>query len=192
MRMRYHQPDDNDVALPFPGSLLVAHPSLLDPNFKHSVVLLTAHSDAEGSLGVIVNRPLNQTLGQYEPKLQNAALAQVPMYCGGPVADQQLILVAWKWNPQEGSFKLFFGINEAKAEELLVEDPEFELRAFVGHSGWGEGQLDAEIEEGAWVPSLLSPEIESGQADEIWRSILSQRSAELRILADEPEDPSLN
>lgn len=182
----------DEATLPFPGSLLLAHPSLLDPNFKHSVVLLTTHSEDEGSLGVIVNRPLEQNLGEYDPELENGVLANVPVYSGGPVADEQLILVAWKWSPQEGSFKLFFGINAQKAEEILAEDSAYELRAFLGHSGWGEGQLDAEIEEGAWVPIKLSPEIESVMEKDVWRTLLSRQSPELRVLADEPEDLSLN
>jgi putative transcriptional regulator len=116
----------------------------------------------------------------------------VPLYCGGPVAEDQLILVAWKWDISEGSFKLFFGITDVKAQEILSEDPLFELRAFLGHSGWGEGQLSEEIEDGAWVPVALTPEIETAREEDIWRTILHRQSPELRILADEPEDLSLN
>lgn len=182
----------SEATLPFAGSLLVAHPSLLDPNFKRSVVLLTAHSDEEGSLGVIVNRPMDQTLGEYDSELMYSDLASVPLYFGGPVADDKLVLVAWKWTPEEGTFKLYFGIDEAKARELIAEDSGYEIRGFLGHSGWMEGQLDAEIEEGAWVPTPLLPEIDSIDGEAVWRLILSRNSPEMRLLADEPEDPSLN
>jgi len=181
-----------ETMLPFPGSLLVAHPSLLDPNFKRSVVLLTAHSDEEGSLGVVVNRPLKQTLGEYDLELSKTDMSEVPLYFGGPVAKDKLILVAWKWTPEAGVFKLFFGIDDVKAREILAEDPAFELRGFLGHSGWTEGQLDMEIEEGAWVTSPLLPEIETGSGDAIWRTLLYRDSAQMRLLADEPDDPSLN
>ena len=190
MRMDRHS-EFTEAALPFAGSLLVAHPSLLDPNFKRSVILLTAHSD-EGSLGIVVNRPLGQTLGEFDLKLSGSDLAAVPLYQGGPVSDDKLILVAWKWTPEEGSFKLYFGIDEEKARLLQAEDSGFQLRGFIGHSGWTEGQLDAEIEEGAWVTSALMPEIESLGGDAVWRLMLHRDSPQMGLLADEPDDPSLN
>ncbi|HAV12294.1 MAG TPA: YqgE/AlgH family protein [Opitutae bacterium] len=195
--MRYSQRMDRpsqfaEATLPFAGSLLVAHPSLQDPNFRRSVVLLTAHSDEEGSLGVVVNRPMNQTLSEFDPTLSNTDLESVPLFYGGPVANDKLILVAWKWTPEEGSFKLYFGIDDVKARSLLAENSGFELRGFIGHSGWTEGQLDAEIEEGAWVTSPLMPEIDSVQGEEVWRMILRRDSPQMGLLADEPDNPSLN
>ena len=191
MRMDRHN-QFTETSLPFAGSLLVAHPSLSDPHFRRSVVLLTAHSDEEGSLGIVVNRPLEKTLGEYDADLGHSDLADVPLYEGGPVANDKLILVAWKWTPAEGTFKLYFGINEVKARELVASDPGFELRGFLGHSGWTEGQLDAEIEEGAWVTTTLSPEIDSIEGDDVWRLILHRDSPQMGLLADEPDDPSLN
>ncbi|MEN8661759.1 MAG: YqgE/AlgH family protein [Lentimonas sp.] len=181
-----------EATLPFAGSLLVAHPSLLDSNFRHSVILLTAHSEDEGSLGIVVNRPLDKTLGEFDPQLEDSDLAAVPLFQGGPVSDDKLILVAWKWTPEEGTFKLYFGIDEAKARALLAEESGFELRGFIGHSGWTEGQLDAEIEEGAWVTSTLMPEIDTMSGEAVWRLILRRDSPQMGLLADEPDDPSVN
>ena len=173
------------------GSLLLAHPSLLDSNFRRAVVLLTAHTE-EGSLGVIVNRPLNQTLGQYDAELAGSEFADVPLYEGGPVACDQMVLVAWKWSGEDGTFKLYFGIDEVKARQILQDDPEFELRGFIGHSGWGEGQLEGEVETDSWVLSPLNPDIENVEGDAAWRSILSQIGPEMRLLAEEPDDLSVN
>lgn len=174
------------------GSLLVAHPSLLDSHFKRTVVLLTAHSAEEGSLGVIVNRPLHQTLGQYDSELAGSEFADVPLYEGGPVGSDQMILVAWKWSSEDGTFKLYFGIDEAKARQILQDDPEFELRGFIGHSGWGEGQLEGEIEVDSWVVSPLSPDLEEKEGLDVWRSILSLQGPQMQLLAEEPDDPSVN
>ena len=170
------------------GSLLVAHPSLLDSHFKRTVVLMTAHSAEEGSLGVIVNRPLHQTLGQYDSELAGSEFADVPLYEGGPVGSDQMILVAWKWSNEDGTFKLYFGIDEAKARQILQDDPEFELRGFIGHSGWGEGQLEGEIEVDSWVVCPLSPDLEEKEGLAVWRSILSQQGPGMQLLAEEPED----
>jgi putative transcriptional regulator len=179
-------------ALHLAGSLLVAHPSLLDSHFKRTVVLLTAHSAEEGTLGVIVNRPLHQTLGQYDSELAGSEFAEVPLYEGGPVGSDQMILVAWKWSSEDGTFKLYFGIDEAKARQILQDDPRFELRGFLGHSGWGEGQLEGEIAINSWVVSPLSQDLEEKEGLDVWRSILSQQGPEMQLLAEEPDDLSMN
>jgi putative transcriptional regulator len=190
--MRFISDNEEDDVLQLAGSLLVAHPSLLDPNFKRSVILLTAHTPEEGALGVIVNRPLDQTLGEYDSELSGSDFAHVPLYEGGPVASDQMILVAWKWSSEDGTFKLYFGIDEVKARQILEDDPEFELRGFIGHSGWGEGQLEGEIEVESWVVASLSPELEEQEGLTVWRSILSRVSPEMQLLADEPDDLSVN
>ena len=182
----------DDEELHLAGSLLVAHPSLLDPHFKRVVILLTAHSAQEGSLGVIVNRPLHQTLGQYDSELVGSEFADVPLYEGGPVGSDQMILVAWKWSSEDGTFKLYFGIDEEKARQIIKDDPEFELRGFIGHSGWGEGQLEGEIEVDSWVVSPLNPDIEEMEGLAVWRSVLSQLGPGMRLLAEEPDDLSMN
>ena len=179
-------------ALPLAGSLLLAHPSLRDSNFKRSVVLLAAHSAEDGALGMIVNRPLDQTLGEYDSELSGSDFADVPVYEGGPVASDQIILVAWKWSREDSTFKLYFGVDEVKAGQLLEEDPEFELRAFLGHAGWGEGQLEGEIDDDSWVLAALSTDLEAQQGQAVWRSILSRVSPEMKLLAEEPDDLSMN
>lgn len=183
---------DESEARELAGALLVAHPSLLDPNFKRSVVLLTAHTLEGGALGVIVNRPLDKTLGEYDPGLGESDLADIPLYEGGPVASDQMILVAWKWSAEDGTFKLYFGIDAEKARNILSDDPDFELRGFIGHSGWSDGQLEAEMDEDVWILSPLTPDLENEDGRGAWRSILSRISSEMRLLAAEPEDPSVN
>ena len=182
----------SEVRGPHAGTLLLAHPSLLDPNFRRSVILLSAYSEEEGSIGVVVNRPLGQTLGEYDPELGQSPLAHVPLYTGGPVAREQLILVAWKWSAEEGTFKLYFGIDGKKAQRILEEDPEFQLRGFLGHAGWSEGQLDAELEKGSWVLSGSLPALKSEPEAIDWHELLCHERPELRLLADAPDDPSLN
>lgn len=177
---------------PHAGALLLAHPNLLDPNFRRSVILLTAYGEGEGSIGIVVNRPVGKTLGEYDPELSDSALADVPLFVGGPVAAEQLILAAWKWCPDEGTFKLYFGIDGEKAKSLQAADPEYQLRGFLGHAGWSEGQLDAELEQGSWVLSGCLPILKNQPSDMDWHELLCQERPELRLLADAPDDPSLN
>lgn len=177
---------------PHPGTLLLAHPNLLDPNFRRTIILLSAHSSQEGSLGVVLNRPLGQTLGDYDAELKGSPLAEIPLFAGGPVATQQLILVAWKWSATKGTFKLYFGIDGEKAQQIMKEDADFQLRGFLGHSGWEEGQLDAELEQGSWVLSGSLPTLQKNLSPADWLELLCQERPELRLLAEAPDDPSRN
>ena len=182
----------SEVQRPHAGNLLLAHPSLLDPNFCRTVILLSAHSEGEGSVGVIVNRAIGQTLGEYDPNLATSKLASVPLFLGGPVATDQLILVAWKWSAEESTFKLYFGIDGEKAQSIFEEDPAFQFRGFLGHAGWTEGQLDAELDQGSWVLSGCLAALKDEPSEIDWHDLLYQERPELGLLANAPDDPSLN
>ena len=103
-------------------------------------------------------------MGQFDKGIEESALASTPLYAGGPVGAEQIILAAWKWTELDRSFQLYFGIDGQKARNILENSPEFTLRGFLGHAGWSEGQLEAECEQGAWVVAPLSQSIESLRA----------------------------
>ena len=67
----------------------------------------------------------------------------------------------------------------------------YQLYGFLGHAGWTEGQLEAELEQGAWLLSPLTREMDTLE-EAVWRAVLSRESPEMRMLADEPDDPSVN
>ena len=182
----------DDQEKPAAGLLLAAHPSQHDGYFKHTVVLLMLHSFEEGALGLILNWPLRKTLREYDSELSDSKLGGIPLYDGGPVSRDKLILVAWKWNSKEGIQKFYFGIDEDKARQIIEVDPEFEIRGFLGHSGWSEGQLEAELEADSWVLSTIGPDCLRLEGLKAWQSILSAQGPEMQLLAEEPEDTSLN
>ncbi len=175
----------------FAGQLLVAHPGLRDPNFKRTVILMSVHN-TDGAMGVVLNRPLDKQLGELNAEFAFGPLAGVPLYGGGPVEPEQLIIVSWQWLQEEHAFQLHFGIDPEKAAEM-VGAPGVTLRAFLGYSGWGEGQLESELKHDTW---LITPaeagQLEQSQGIALWRSILGSLDPELKLLADEPEDPSVN
>jgi putative transcriptional regulator len=174
------------------GSLLLAHPGLLDPNFRRTVVLLSAHSD-EGAMGVIINRPLNKKLADISGDFALSDLADVPVFCGGPVQDKQLIISAWEATDEEGVFKLYFGLDPEKATELKRSHEQIELRAFLGYSGWTQGQLEGELQQNAWVVAPVDGTVISGEEGVgMWRTIIRRISPELHLLAEAPDDPQLN
>ncbi len=174
------------------GSLLLAHPGMRDPNFRRSVVLLSAHGD-EGAMGVVLNRPLDKKLGDINDRFAEGPLARVPVYQGGPVQTEQLILAAWEPDPLATGYRFYFGIDPAKAETLR-EGEGVRLRAFLGYSGWGKGQLENELRHNTWVVTPpVSPELlERTDGHGLWRSILGDLSPEWRLMAGEPEDPATN
>src|ERR1043165_3338167 len=100
------------------GSLLLAHPSLRDPNFRRCVVLMSAHN-AEGAMGVVLNRPLGKRLGEVSGDFALGPLASVPLFTGGPVQTEQLVLAAWQI--RDDGFRLHFGIQPDPAQQLLAE-----------------------------------------------------------------------
>jgi len=175
------------------GSLLVAHPSLQDGNFRRAVVLVSAHTKKDGALGVILNRPLEQALGDLNGDFAFGPLAGVKLYRGGPVAPEQMLLSAWRWSAEEGIFQLHFGITTEKAIELLESEPGTEVRGFLGYAGWTGGQLEGELKAKAWVVAPIdNPAFQQETGEQLWKNLLGQVKPELLFQAEAPEDPSVN
>jgi putative transcriptional regulator len=130
------------------GCLLVGSPRLLDPNFARTVVLVISH-DSEGSFGLVLNRPLDHTLGDVLPDVAPAA-ASVPVLQGGPVQTDALQFMC---RHERVGRSVLPGVSVgASLDELLAVSPQAEgIRAYLGYSGWGEGQLESETAEGSWI-----------------------------------------
>src|SRR3954470_4341170 len=171
------------------GSLLLAHPSMKDPNFRHSVVLMSAHS-TEGAMGVVLNRPTGQRLGQLSGDFALGPLASVPLFKGGPVQTEQLVLAAWQM--RDDGFRLHFGIEPDKAQQLLAEEGT-QVRGFLGYSGWSAGQLENEMKHKTWIVADVPEDLLSqSQDDGLWRTVLGREGLEWRLLAGEPDHPEHN
>ncbi|MBM9508834.1 YqgE/AlgH family protein [Actinacidiphila acididurans] len=184
------------------GRLLVATPRLADPNFERSVVLLLDH-DAQGSLGVVLNRPTPVGVGDV---LQPwAALAGAPqvVFQGGPVSlDSALGLAVVPGESRGGEATEVLGWRRVHGAIGLVDleaPPELlaaelgSLRIFAGYSGWGPGQLEKELAEGAWYVVESEPgDISSPAPEGLWRSVLRRQRSALAMVATYPDDPSLN
>src|SRR4030095_3647886 len=84
------------------GALLVAHPNMLDPNFRRTVLFISAHDPDDGALGVIINRPLDKQVAELVSETPPEGLANVPVFLGGPVGKNQLIIAAFEWEKGEG------------------------------------------------------------------------------------------
>jgi putative transcriptional regulator len=178
------------------GRLLVAAPALADPNFDRAVVLLLDHDD-EGSLGVILNRPTPVVV---EDILESwAALAGEPgvVFQGGPVALDSALGVAvipgdegpLGWRRVYGAI----GLVDLEAPPELLGGALGSLRIFAGYAGWGPGQLEDELQDGAWYVVESEPgDVSSPWPESLWRSVLRRQRNELAMFATYPDDPSMN
>ena len=131
------------IPLSLAGSLLVAHPNMLDPNFRRAVLLISAHDAEDGALGVILNRPLDKHVADLVNEEPPKGLGDIPVFLGGPVGKNQLMFAAFEWQKGLG-LKLHHNVGVEEAHQLVDEDPT-SIRAFVGYAGWSAGQLEAEM-----------------------------------------------
>jgi len=170
------------------GCLLLARPLLDDPHFVRSVVLVLAHEDTEGTMGVILNRPGSPLNTPAEsPIAQWIETATGPRvdFHGGPVAPESFICLSQDPHSPAG-----IGFVDMIVDLAHHSDPH---RVFRGYSGWGPSQLDAEIAEGAWwiVESHMNDLVDL-EPEHLWNKILQRQSSALRRMGNFPHDPSDN
>ena len=120
------------------GSLLLAAPSLRDPNFSRSVILLAAHNSDDGAFGYLLNRPLEKCVPDLLPDQELGALGKVPVFLGGPVSTDKLAFAALSWNNKRQLLKCTThrSVQDALHEISMGHD----VRGFGGYSGWSSGQ----------------------------------------------------
>ncbi len=174
------------------GSLLVAHPMMADPNFRHTILYLSQHSAEDGALGFILNRPLGQNAGELDIAGALEHVAHVPLFEGGPVQRNQVIVASLEWDAAAGSCK-FEPLAPPEGDLELPSAPDDKLRVFLGYAGWSKNQLEQEIALNSWLvlrphPDLLRPDAD----DNTWRLIMNSLGPMYRVLADAPGDASQN
>ena len=148
------------------GQLLIAGPTLGDPNFARSVVLVLEHSD-EGAMGLVLNRPVEATVDEAAPELADVVDGAELLFQGGPLA--------------------------ASADLDAVQVVEGRARAFAGHAGWGPGQLESELERDDWiVEPARADDAFAPEAERLWVTVLERKGGEYALVARMPEDPRVN
>lgn len=175
------------------GTLLIAHPGLLDPNFRKTVIFVSSHTAEEGAFGLILNRPSGQSVSQLLPNRDDLLeVAGVPVYLGGPVARDQLIFASFAWDGLARRLACRHHLSLEDAKESAREHRSI-IRAFIGYSGWGKGQLEGELAQHAWLVKPPEEEVlKSDASPRLWRELLGGFGAAFRLAADAPDDPSRN
>jgi len=178
------------------GRLLVAMPALRDQNFDRTVTLLLEHTE-EGALGLVLNRPSDTELADPLPEWGPLAAEPPVVFVGGPVAlDGAIGLARARGTADtEGWAPLFGGLGTVDLRRTPddIEVPLDRLRVFLGHAGWGPGQLEGELAEDAWVVVDAVPgDAHSEDPAGLWRRVLRRQGGRLAWLANHPPDPSQN
>jgi putative transcriptional regulator len=176
------------------GQLLVAGPGLLDPNFWRTVVLIVEHTE-EGALGLVLNRPSETSVGEAVPLLNELLDPAERLFIGGPVQPSSVIVLARFEDPTDAALVAFDDVGVLGTGPSTEELPAGVTagRAFLGHAGWGPGQLDDELERGDWI--LEPARVEDAFADEapsLWSEVLTRKGGSYALLARMPADPSMN
>jgi putative transcriptional regulator len=175
------------------GQLLIAGPSLLDPNFRRAVVLVGEHTD-EGALGVVLNRASEATVEDAVPELAALIDDEALVHVGGPVQPSAIVVVADFADPEQAGALILDSVGFLPAEV----DPDaigelHRVRVFAGYAGWGPGQLDEELDEGSWIVApALAEDVFTGDPEELWSDVLRRKGGPFQVLALMPPDPSAN
>jgi putative transcriptional regulator len=175
------------------GHLLISSGGLFDPNFRHTVVLIGEHN-AEGALGVILNRALDVTVGQALPILAPLVPPDETLFQGGPVQPEGAVLLAELTDPSLADILVFesvgFLVGEVPAD---IQESILRARVFAGYSGWGPGQLEGEMAVDSWItdPARVD-DVFTDSPDLLWSRVLQRKGPEYRQLSRMPYDPSMN
>lgn len=179
-----------------PGKLLVATPILDEPAFRRTVILLCSH-DAQGSFGLVLNRPLEAAVVDMLPEWRALVSAPHVLFAGGPVDRAQAFALGRSRSAEAEAW--WTGITE-EVGLLQIEGDDVsglagveEVRLFAGYAGWSAGQLETEIAEEAWFVVDARPgDVFTTNPERLWHEVLARQAGGLALYAHFPPDPRLN
>jgi len=176
------------------GQLLVASPTMGDPNFARTVVAIANH-DEDGALGIVLNRPSETEVVEAVPELEDVVDADEVVFVGGPVQPASIVVLAEFEDPGEAAYLVVDGIglvsDRTGLDRLGVATAR--RRVFAGYTGWGPGQLEAELEREDWILEPVRPDdVFDEDPGDLWGRGLARKGGQFRLLARMPVDPSVN
>lgn len=176
---------------PRPGLLLVATPTMLDPNFAHAVVLLIEHDDS-GSVGVVLNRPTPVTVPSLLPGMDLFAAEPQVVFEGGPVQRDGFLGLAACDEPSSLVRQVApgLGVLDLDADPALLLEEVAQVRLFAGYAGWTNAQLIWELDDGGWfLVEALPDDVFTSEPGELWRRVLRRQGG---VFVTVPEHPAQN
>jgi len=189
----FFEPDEQ--LEPQKGRVLISEPFLLDNYFKRSIVLITEHN-AEGTVGFVLNKSVDLPVNEI---VENFPVTNAELSLGGPVNTNTLHYIHTLGDiiPQSNKVigNIYWGGDFEVVERLIRSNnlASGHIKFFLGYSGWSPNQLEAELEESAWVVTELSPEeIMAPMNRHYWKRQLSKMGKKYEMWSNFPEDPEMN
>ncbi len=180
------------------GSFLIANPVLPDPNFSRTVVLLCNH-DEQGSFGLVVNRQAELDATEILESINFPGSTDYSLYVGGPVSPSQMFYLYRSNRAILGADlvcdDIYVGMRLDMLSEVVesVEDPQRDIRFYVGYSGWGAGQLEGEMERKSWLTCGAKSEFVFHEDESrIWAGAVKSLGEEYEYLVNAPINPQWN
>jgi putative transcriptional regulator len=175
------------------GRLLLAVPTLSDPNFSRTVVHVLVHDDS-GAFGLVVNRPSHTEVEEILPQWRDYVGGPPVVFIGGPVQPDGVIALVRTDARGEGLVMLRGDIGTVDLDKDPLEVPTMSrLRLFAGYSGWSPGQLEAEVALGGWlVLDATDDDPFNAEPWELWREVLNRQPGEVSWLARFPDAANAN
>jgi len=176
------------------GQLLIASPALFDPNFRRAVLIVTEHSE-EGAMGLVLNRPTEALVVDAVPPLEDIVEPGACVHVGGPVQPTAVVVLAEFGDADESAALVVedVGFVRADVEPGALPVSTRRARVFAGYAGWGEGQLEEELEQESWiVETALADDVFADDADDLWSRVLRRKGGQYAVVALMPPDPSVN
>lgn len=174
------------------NQFLIAMPGLADPNFAQTVTYICSH-DASGALGIVINRPMELTLGEllehiHLPQPERTALRDHPVFSGGPVQPQQGFVLHSPLGDWDSTLEVTESLGLTTSSDILqaLEAGKAPGRMLValGYAGWGPGQLENEMVENAWLSGPADPDILFDKpVAERWAAAAALLGVDLRLLS---------
>jgi putative transcriptional regulator len=176
------------------GQLLIASPTMSDPNFARTVVAVANH-DADGALGIVLNRPSDTEVVEAVPELEGVVDLDEVVFVGGPVQPASIVVLAEFEDPDEAAFLVVEGIGLVSDHTGLDQlgTATARRRIYAGYTGWGPGQLESELERDDWIVEPALPEdVFDDDPLELWTRVLERKGGQFRLIARMPIDPTVN
>jgi putative transcriptional regulator len=177
------------------GQLILDNGKLRGSFFHRTVILICQH-DSEGAFGLVLNRAMNNKVGEAVVANLPDTLKEAPLFLGGPVQPQALSYL------HNDAFlpdaNVMTNLSLGHSLDTLIDlgesfSPSVRLKIFAGYAGWSPGQLDEEMKRDTWMTHPASLELVfHPQPDQLWPTILKEKGWKYKLIAEGPEDPSWN
>ena len=178
----------------FKNQMLIAMPSLRDPNFDKGVIFMCQHNH-EGALGLVINHPIEMRLkgllDQLNIEVDDKSIADMPIYAGGPVQqDRGFILHSSEVTQWETTVKISEQVSLTTSQDILSaiacgEGPKHFLIA-LGYAGWNEAQLEAEMKENSWLSTDYDESvIFNTPISQRWDAAAKKMGVDIRLLSSQ-------